>query len=756
LFHTLPQMPPTWPLVVLAILLALAALRVLALRPIFFAALGAVWAQIHACNVLCDPFPETLVRKDVRVGGRVASLPEIRSGGATRFLFYIDQTDRDGREQAFHGLVRLNWFRDAPPLRVGERYALTVRLKPPHGFANPGTFDYERWLFQEGIRGTGYVRGDGDLELLEAGPGPYLIDRWRQHLRDRLLVSLDGSPAAPLVLALVLGDRSGMAPEQWEVLTRTGTNHLIAISGLHVGLVATSLFFLVRWTWARSAHLVMLLAAPRAGALGALGGALVYSALAGFAVSTQRALIMLGVVLAALFWSRTLRPASGIAFALAGVLFVDPGAVLSYGFWLSFGAVAALLYALGNRLMDKGLWRRWGSAQWVVAVGLLPVLLLAFGRASLIAPLVNFVAVPLFSLLLLPLVLVSALIALLSGIDAPMQWMASVMAWMLGQLETIAAWEWATASISARPSWAWAAAFVGSFLLLSPRGLPGRWLGTTLLLPLVLIRPPVPAQGEAWLRLLDVGQGLSAVVRTAHHTLVYDTGPGFPSGFNTGAAVVLPFLHEIGVERIDMLVLSHGDRDHTGGFAGLASGMGIDRILAGEAQEVEDPRVRACHVGQQWTWDGVDFEMLHPTRAGLSGNDGSCVLRVVSAGASVLLPGDIGRGVEAEMVDSVPRHLGATLLVAAHHGSATSSSRAFLDAVSPRWVLYASGYADRFGFPSAKVRSRVAELGAAELDTAQTGAIWFALTSVGLEGPALYRERHRRLWTHQAEGGGAF
>jgi competence protein ComEC len=734
---------------VLVLGLAAAALRLRWPRPVLFAAGGALWAQVHACVLLCDPFPEELARKDIQVQGQVASLPE-RRDRAVRFLFRIDQALRDGREIGLSGLVRLSWYGDAPLLRAGERRAMTVRLKPPHGFSNPGGFDYERWLFQEGVRATGYVRDADETKLLDPGPGLYVVDRWRQRLKDRLLEGLAGAPASELILALVLGDRTGMSPEQWDVLTRTGTNHLIAISGLHVGLVAASLFFLVRWLWSRSARAVVLLAAPRAGALGALAGALVYSALAGFAVSTQRALIMLAVVLAALFWSRTLRPLTGIAFALAGVLLVDPQAVLSYGFWLSFGAVAVLLYALGNRLTDRGLWARWGQAQWVVAIGLLPLLLLSFGRASLVAPLVNLLAVPLFSLVLLPLVLISAMIELVSGLSAPLQWMAAVLTWLLELLTAAAAWEWASASISSRPAWAWVAAFAGAFLLLSPRGLPGRWLGVPLLLPLAFVRPPGPGPGEAWLRLLDVGQGLSVVVRTAGHTLVYDTGPGFSGGFNTGSAVVLPFLREVGVDRIDTLVLSHGDRDHTGGFDGLVAGVEVGRILAGEPGEVADPRALPCLAGQRWTWDGVEFEILYPNRTGLSGNNSSCVLRVAAGGSSVLLPGDIERRAEAVLIRDKADQLGSTLLVAAHHGSATSSSRELLAAVSPRWVLYASGYADRFGFPSPEVRQRVAEVGAGELDTANVGAIWFGLSGEGLEGPRLHREDQRRIWSHGA------
>ncbi len=742
LFFIASEPPPAWLLGLAAAGMAWLAWHWAPARPLCWLLVGLLWAQFRACDLLCHPFPADLARVDLRLEGRVASLPESKSGG-TRFQFRVERAWRGEEALGFTGLVRLTW-RGAPPLRVGEARALGVRLKPPHGFANPGGFDYERWLFQQGIVATGYVRDGGDLGLLNPGAGYYWIDRWRQGLSERLGRALAGSPAAGLVQALVLGEDTEVTPDQWEVLTRTGVNHLVSISGLHVGLVAASLFFLTRWSWSRSPWLVARLAAPRAGALGGLVAALIYSALAGFAVCTQRSLIMLSVVLVALLWSRTPRPWTGLTFALAAVLLLDPTEALSYGLWLSFGGVAALIYGLGNRLALEGLWRRWGQAQWVATLGFLPLLLLLFSRASMVSPMVNLVAIPLFGLLL-PLVLIAAALLLITGIATPLVWTAALLAWLLDGLTAIAAWPWASVGIGARPDWAWVAAFGGALLLLAPRGLPGRWLGLPLLLPLGLLTPPAPATGEAWLRLLDVGQGLSAVIRTAHHVLVFDTGPAFLGGFNTGEAVVVPYLREQGVRRIDTLVLSHADQDHVGGFPGLAAQLPIDRILAGEPGEMADPRAEPCLAGQGWTWDGVDFAVLYPFQAGLEGNDSSCVLRVATQGASLLVPGDLGQAPERQLA----RRGGLTtpLLVAGHHGSNTSSSREFLAAVTPVWVLYASGFANRFGFPSARVRERVAAVGARELNTAEAGAIGFVLTAAGLEGPDLYREAHPRLWS---------
>ncbi len=745
----LGALPPLWlPFIAVAMLLLLA-WRWALVRPLAFGAAGFLWGCIQVCQVLCDPFPERLTGVDLQLEGRIADLPgEARD--ARRFLFRIDSARSDAKEVGFTGLVRLSWYQDAPGLMAGERWRLNARLKPPHGFANPGGFDYERWLFQQGIKATGYVRGSDENLLLDPSAGPYLIDRWRQRLRDRIGEVLRGTAGEGLVRALVLGDRSGLVPEQWEVLTRTGTNHLIAISGLHVGIVAGFLFFLFRRLWSRSARLALLMAAPRAAAIGALMGALAYSALAGFAVSTQRALIMLAVVLGAVLLSRTIRPLSGITLALVGVLILDPLAVLSYGFWLSFGAVAALLYALGRRVSAGGLWSKWGRAQWAVALGLLPLLLLLFGRASLIAPAVNLVAVPLFSLVLLPAVLVSSLLGLVPGLELPLIFSARLLAWGFAALETASGWTWAAAALSWRPAWVWAAAFAGSLLLLAPRGLPGRWLGLVLLLPLPLVRPAAPGHGEALFTLLDVGQGLAAVVRTRHHALVFDTGPRFPSGFNTGAAVVLPYLRHEGVESVETLILSHGDRDHAGGFEGLEGKIPVGRILSGEPAEISGGTALPCLAGTDWRWDGVAFELLHPSVTGLEGNDGSCVLRVATDGASVLLTGDIGAGVESELVSVRPERLRSAVLVAAHHGSDTSTGAGFLSAVAPGYVLYAAGFANRFGFPAEAVRERVAAFGAEEISSARAGAIVFRLGSDGVAGPWMHRKEAARLWTHRA------
>ncbi|MBK1646531.1 DNA internalization-related competence protein ComEC/Rec2 [Thiocapsa imhoffii] len=756
LMQLLPRFPPlTWTIAA-ALLCVAAAWRWRALRLPAALLLGACWAQWHACLILCVPFPDALARAPLMIEGRVDSIPS-ELGHARRFLFAVDRVELSDEEIPFTGLVRLSWYGDAPPLRVGERWRLPVRLKPRHGLANPGTFDYERWLFEHGVKATGNLRRGEAPARLDAGPGRYGLDRLRQDLANHLALVLAERPARALVQALVIGDRSGFDQEQWEILTRTGTNHLVAISGLHVGLIAGALFILVRWLWSRSARLTMALAAPRAAAVAALIAALGYAALAGFAVSTQRALIMLAVVLAALFWLRTLRPYHALLLALVGVLLVDPGAVLAAGFWLSFGAVAVLLYSLGQRLPRRDLWTRWGHAQWAVAIGLLPLLFLLFGRASLIAPLVNLVAVPIFSLLLLPLVLVSSLLSLLPGFGGvtqwPLQWTASLLGWCLDGLAWIAALPWAAITLPAPAPGVWLLAMAGAILLLAPRGLPGRWLGLLLVMPLFLVRPPTPAEGEAWFTLLDVGLGLAVVVRTQEGTLVYDTGPGFPSGFNTGSTVVAPFLTAQGVRAIERVVISHADRDHAGGLVGLLERIPVAHLSSGEPERLGLPGVVPCRAGEGWDWSGVSFRFLHPEDASLRGNDASCVLRVEAGGRAILLTGDIEARTERRLARALGDALASDILVAGHHGSATSTQPEFLDAVAPSLVLFASGYANQFGFPAAVVRERVSARGIAMLDTGLLGAIDIRIQADGrMQGPRAWREVNQRFWTHRPTG----
>ncbi|VAX07253.1 DNA internalization-related competence protein ComEC/Rec2 [hydrothermal vent metagenome] len=711
--------------------------------------LGFLWAMLHGQWMLTSELEPSLEGKDVRIEGLVVSLPE-QDGRRTRFLFEVEKLELEGKAYSSPGKVRLGWYQEAPELIVGERWQLLARLKRPHGFMNPGGFDYAGWLFQEDIRATGYVRAASLNERLTESTAVFVLQRLRQNIRSKLFNTVPNHAVAAILVALVIGDRSGLERDQWQVFTRTGTNHLIAISGLHIGIIAGLAFFIVRWLWSRHTRLSLWLPTPQAAAIGALVAALFYAAMAGFAVPTQRALIMLSVVMGGLLLRHQQRPSQGMAIALLVVVLVDPLAVLSAGFWLSFAAVAVILFGISGRVSNDSLWQKWGQVQWVVAVGLMPILVAWGMQVSLLAPVVNLVAVPLFTLLIVPTALLGSMLLLVSdALGGPLLW---PIAWLLDSgiklLALIADWPFASWNQSGISHLAWLSAGVGVLLLLAPSGLPGRWLGGIFLLPMLFVQPKTPESGEVWFSLLDVGQGLSAVIRTQHHTLVFDAGARFSKNFNAGSAVVAPFLREMGVNYVDRLVLSNADNDHAGGGLSLSQQIMVQQVVSGESDEIDWAAALPCNDRMQWEWDGVRFSFLHPTpQGGWRGNNASCVLLVENAAGRILLPGDIEKEVEAWLVQNAPKHLAADLVQVPHHGSMTSSTTAFVQAVSPEYALVPVGYRNRYRFPRPEVVRRWQAEGATVLETSEHGAISFRLhPNEGISGPHIYRESARRYW----------
>nr|BAL54405.1 DNA internalization-related competence protein ComEC/Rec2 [uncultured Gammaproteobacteria bacterium] len=638
--------------------------------------------------------------------------------------------------------IRLNWY-GGPQLRAGERWQLKVRLKRPHGFANPGGDDHERWLFARGIGATGYVRPDGPNRRLAESSG--LAD-WRQRIADFIDAELAGSPYRGIIKALAVGAQEGITERQWEVLRRTGTAHLVAISGLHIAMVAGLTFWLGRKAWLWFGH--WRLAADQIGALLAFPSALGYAALAGFSLPTQRALIMLGAALWAGLWRRRLDPGQAFGAALLLVGGLDPLAPLSASFWLSFGAVAWILYAVSGRLRPP----RWAlmKVQGYLFLGLAPCSIFFFQQVGGTAPLANLVAVPVVSFGVVPWVLVSCALASLAPALAALLLAGSV--WVLERLWPALAWlagfhngAW---PLPPPPLWSLPLACLGIAWLLAPRGLPARWLGGVLLSPLIWGVTPRPASGELWVTVLDVGQGLAAVAETQNHVLVYDTGPGLSERFDAGSDIIAPFLRQAGRRRLDLIVLSHGDFDHSGGLVGLMQSFPAP-VLTSAAAKFQRFGAAPCQAGQRWEWDGVKFSLLwpenaEPARLGKE-NDRSCVLKIETGAGAVLFPGDLERIGEAALVRRYGASLKAPVLIVPHHGSATSSSWLFLRAVQPKYALIASGYRNRFGFPSQKVLARYRSLGTQVFDTARDGAIRARL------GPTVevtaWRRLRRWIWS---------
>ncbi|MBS1211983.1 MAG: internalization-related competence protein ComEC/Rec2, partial [Proteobacteria bacterium] len=705
--------------------------------------LGLCWAAAYASFQLHEALPSDLEKRDLLIEGIVSGLPQ-QSDEGVRFDLRVTRYEGSA-DVPIPGLIRLSWYRKAPVLKAGDGWQLRVRIKRPHGFLNPGGLDYEQWLFARGIRATGYVREDPLNLRIAADAGFLSPGHWRQQIHDRLDASLAWTELRGVVEALTMGEEGGITAAQWEVLRRTGTAHLVAISGSHIGLVAGIAFFL-------ALRLCAALGArrwppPALAAAAAAAAALAYSALADFAIPTQRALIMVGIVMGGIVWRRNLRPAHTLSVALLAVSLYDPLAVLAPGFWLSFGAVGLILLSVVGRLRPPGWWRGLWRMNWVTALGLSPLLLLFFQQISLISPIANLLAIPTMGIIAIPLCLLSTAVLLIhqeagnlmfSGIVHFLQWVWQALDWMASL--PFAQWKHAQP-----PIWTLGFAFSGVVLLLAPRGLPGRWLGVVLLAPAIAAQPNHPAPGDMRLTLLDVGQGLSAVVQTHRHTLVFDTGPKFSQDFDAGSAVVEPFLLQLGVKTIDMLVISHGDNDHIGGARALLDRFPIDHAYSSVPDAI--PGSRGCGAGQAWVWDAVRFEMLSPFGPPSNDNDDSCVLKMSSPRGCVLLTGDIERAGEERLVGHYGDGLRCDVVVVPHHGSKTSSSETLLEKTRPRLALVSAGHLNRYGFPSSTVVARYQASGARVLNTAETGAITLNIDeSKGLGVPSSYRDTHGRYW----------
>jgi competence protein ComEC len=741
---------------VLLLLLVSATLLFHRIKPLLFLILGFHWAWLQAVWILSEPLPQALEKQDVVVTGTIASLPQ-QTGYKWRFLFDIDRLQHhDVTIKDAPGRVRLNWYKNVPALSVGDRWQLTVRMKRPHGFMNPGGFDYEGWLFQQRIQATGYVRHAEENRLLASDVMHYPLQRARQGLASEIGAQLKDPLFKGIITALAIGEREAITQPQWEVLRKTGTVHLVAISGLHIGLVAGMAFVIVQFLWPRIGNVSIHWPAPRVAAIAGLLAAAFYAALAGFTIPTQRALVMVAVVMLMLFLQRQRRFSDTLALALMVVLLIDPFVVMSAGFWLSFGAVAAIIFAMSGRLARRDFWWRWGRVHVVVAVALLPLLLITFQQLPLLSPVANFVAVPWVSFIVVPLVLLGTSFALLfPELGTLLLNMASsALSFLWPLLELIAMQDEGLWQQHPPAKWTLLPALVGVLLLLAPRGLPGRWLGLLWLLPLFLVTPARPADGEWWFTLLDVGQGLAAVVQTENHTLVYDAGPRFSDSFDTGSAVVIPFLNSAGVKQVDMLVIGHGDNDHMGGARSVTSQIAVLRVITSVPERVTwQAEKQRCVKGQQWQWDNVLFEIVHPPPQGFDGNDASCVLRVGSVGnvsrsrSSLLLTGDIEQRAERALLHEQRDQLATRVVVAPHHGSDSSSTPSFVAATAPDYVLFPAGYLNRYNFPHPLVMQRYQQQGAEAATTAFDGAITFHFDSGGeVLSVERFRPENRRYW----------
>ncbi len=754
------QQPATSPVLVFAALLLL----------------GWLQADVRAAWRLADRLPAALEGQDLVLWGRVSGLPQPDAQGVRFQVAVLGSCDADGacrEDTQLPGTVSLSWSvstRDdaviapvPPAVQAGDVWRWPVRLKRPHGSLNPVGFDAELWMFEQGIGASGGVRTGAptDPVLLARArwwhPGDQL-DAWRQRLRDRLLTQAGPPAMAGLLAALAVGDQSAIDAPHWDIYRQTGIAHLVSISGIHITLFAWLAAGAVGWAWRRSAGLCHRWPAVWAGRWAGVLAATGYSLLAGWGVPAQRTVGML--LLVAVFrqggvhWPPTLV----LLVTAAVVAGLDPWALLQAGFWLSFAAVALLMLSghdgARKELAPEGLWPRTRQAlraglhaQWVATLGLAPLGILIFQQVSLVGLLANLVAVPLVSFVVMPLSL--------AGLVWSPCWQLA--AWFVGPLNAwlhwLTTWPWVVAVVPVAPAWAQAAAVLGSGLMLMR--LPWRWrlLVVPLLLPLIHPAVPTPREGAFELIAADVGQGSAVLVRTRHHALLHDTGPLQGADSDAGQRILLPLLQGLGVGALDELTLSHRDTDHVGGAASVLNQMRTHRLrttlMASHALRQRGLPHEDCAAGQHWQWDGVAFEVLHPApgadRADRHPNALSCVLRITASnGFSALLTGDIEAPQEHALVVQYGTALHSDVLLVPHHGSRTSSTPEFLDAVSPKWAVLQLGYKNRFGHPHPAVMTRLEASRFTVVRTDECGGWVWRET-----GASCTRDVRRRYWHWQ-------
>ena len=735
-------------------------------------------AAIYAGNAL-DP---ALEGRDLLLTGVVAQMPQHDESG-TRFRFDVESAHWAGNAAGdpapprWPRRIALGWYaegtglwgrgaedaavaiqrlRRPEPLHAGERWRMTVRLKAPHGNLNPHGFDQELQLWEQGVQATGYVRTGGRDAPPErlASAWQHPVERAREAVRDAVFERVADRRLAGVIAALITGDQSAIDRLDWDVYRVTGVAHLMAISGLHITMFAWLAAWLVGALWRRSSRLMLRWPAQQAALTGGVVLAALYALFSGWGVPSQRTVWMLATVALLRITGRRWPWPCVWLMACSVVVMIDPWALMQAGFWLSFVAVAALFATdamadIGQALTWRHRLARLAREQAVVTLALAPLTLLLFQQVSVVGLIANALAIPWVTLVVTPLAMLGVMLP--PAWDAA-AWAVQVLSWWLQWLATL---PFATVSMAAPPLWAAAGGVAGGVLLAMRWPWAMRLLGLPLLLPVLLWQAPRPTVGEFELLAADIGQGNAVLVRTATHSLLYDAGPRYSLESDAGQRVLVPLLRALG-ERLDTVVLSHRDSDHTGGapvvLAMQPQAALLSSIEASHPLQALRPAQR-CIAGQRWTWDGVDFEVLHPVAAdydvpSAKPNTVSCVLRIGNGRATALLAGDIERAQEAALVArSTEGTLRADVLLVPHHGSKTSSSAPLLDAVAPRLALVQAGYRNRFGHPAPPVREAYIARGTVLVDTPHCGAArWSSRVPQDVQ---CERETQQRYWHHR-------
>ena len=734
--HFLPVAWPTAMAAIPAIMAACAWRR----APVLAACLaGCAWALCSVSIALAGAWPCARDREIVELDGYIVA-PALARPDRIDFDLEVAYASV-GRDRPRR--VRLSWYDANHAPRVGERWRVTATLRCPRGFANPGAPDRELALLRERIDATGYIVAGHTPERI-GSPTALGVERLRERVASAIGRAVPAGPSAAVLQGLSVGVRGNIPDRLWEVFAATGLAHLVAISGLHVTGCAISILLVLRlaWRWRLLPPTRFRLAIESVAVVSVTAA---YTQLSGASVPALRTLAMVALFGLLRSLRRSVPLAGTLALAAAILVAADPLSVTSAGFWLSFVATSAL-FAAGSA--GSG-WRAaiggFARAQLAISVLLAPVLAATFGRLSLVAPFVNAIAIPAFSLLILPAVLLGTAITILAPAASVLLWRAlgAILDGTWPVLGWLAEWPAASFAPAVQPFVLVAGAGVLAFgaLLVPIRGSIA--VAAVLLVALVCGRAEPIGRGCFTLTAIDVGQGLAAVVETAGHVLVFDTGPRWRGGTVAARVSLLPYLRARGIRRIDRLVLSHDDQDHAGGAALVAGATEIARTLAPPGSRFAG--VGQCVAGSAWEWDGIAFRVLHPDQAFEgSDNDRSCALRVSGPGGSALLLADPEAAAESELVRQA---IAADVVLVPHHGSATSSSPALIDAVSARVGIASAGFGNRWRMPRADVVARWRAAGTTVISTAEQGAVRIRIPSTG--GPiaiATERRDNRRWW----------
>jgi competence protein ComEC len=738
----LDELLPVWLTIAVLAVCTLFASRVKPVRLVVALLSGLAWTNLVASGVSHTTIDKNLEKQDVVVSGRILGVP-LSTAHSARFDFNVDSLSYAGKHYQSPGKIRLKAYHNTDIFKANQAWRFTVRLKQARSYQNPGSrFNYETYLFENRIRATGYVRNEPTNRLIAEDYRDYSVSEFRESIVEFIDKHLGDDPRHGILTALIVGIRGAMSDADWLVLRNTGTIHLVAISGLHIGLVSGLVMWLAARVWRLTGQLQTRVTALNAAVVVGLGAGGCYALLAGMTIPTRRAVVMLSVVAISILLKRMPAPFELLALALAVVLVMDPLTPLATGFWLSFGAVAVIVCSVAKRRDDAGAasrapWRGkargWVSIQLGLSFGLAPLLLLMFNQLSIIAPLANLIAIPVIGFVAVPVALVGLCLFAL-GLPGWSLVVFKAVLFVLEQLWRIlkfmANTDWAIWQPPSAPIWILLPAAVGTMLLFFRPAFPARFTAVAWFLPLLFFQPSRPEHGEFQYTMLDVGHGLASVVETRTRTLVFDTGPRFEGGLDAGKTVVVPYLKSRGIRNIDTLVISHEHMDHSGGFQAIRNEMEIDRLLSGVPAEFTSSHLPAeqCRQGQKWLWDGVQFEILWPLNGKSenrfqSGNNASCVLKISSGYGSLLLTADIEKEAEKRLVADYPEKLSSDVLQVPHQGSKTSSTARFLAAVDPASAVVSTGYLNRFGHPHDVVSNRYASRNLPLTNTAYTGAV---------------------------------